>query len=266
MDLNDYWQENKRFVMGVCGGALVFLIAYLVVNSFFASDISQRRTAISRHNRDLADPMFGSNELADARTQNEELRAALTTLVGATSFEPRPEFQLDPAAGAANAQYLRILSRVRDDLMTRANRSNLRLEAGLGMPSLSPTREIEIVRYLEALDVVESVVDLALNARARRVERISVKLDPGLNSRDGIGDVERTLVRFELVGTSLSLERILVWTQRPLGQRRVLHLEDFELRPTRSKEDEVVLDLTVVIPRIDADVLAQLGNEDEVEG
>ena len=30
MDLENYWQENKNFVLSVAGGALVFLIGFLV--------------------------------------------------------------------------------------------------------------------------------------------------------------------------------------------------------------------------------------------
>ena len=31
MDLNDYWQENKRFLTIVAGGLLVFLIGEMVI-------------------------------------------------------------------------------------------------------------------------------------------------------------------------------------------------------------------------------------------
>ncbi len=262
MDLGDYWEENKRFVMGVAGGALLFLIAYLVVSSTYAGDIRAERSELARHQRDLAEPMFTASDLAEAREQNEALAAALAELVAAGDFRPRPEFVVDPAAGAANAQYLLTLSRVREELMTRANRGNLVVDSELGMPSLSPTREAEIERYLEALDVVESVVDLALAARARRVERILVKLDPGLNSRDGLGRIERTRVRFTITGNSLAVTRVLAWTQRPLTEDgRVLHVDEVEVLPSRSKVDEVRLDLTIIVPRIDVD----LGVEGEEE-
>jgi len=257
MDLNDYWQENKRFVMSVVGAAVVFLIAYLMVSAYFADDIRGRQAEISRHRRDLADAMFSATDLADAGAENEALRGAVTELVAASRFEAREEFVVDPTAGAPNAQYLRTLSRVREELLTRANRANLKVEPELGMPSLSPTRDTEIVRYLEALDVIETIVDLSIQARAQRVERMQVKLDPGLNSRDGLGDVERTRVRFSITGSSLALTRVLTWTQRPPAGGRVLHVDEAELVPSRSKEDEVTLDLTLVIPRISAEILAQ---------
>ncbi len=258
MDLNDYWQENKRFVSGVAGGAVVFLIGYMVVGSFYDSDIRSKRRSIAQRQSDLRQAMFTASDLADAQQENDDLRAAVGELVAATRFEARPEFVLDPSQGAANTQYLRALSRVREDLLTRANRSNLQLDPGLGMPALSPTRQPEIERYLEALDVVETVVDLSIDARAQRIDRILVRLDPALTSRDGLGDVERTRVTFEVTGNSLALTRLLTWTQRPPGgdAGRVLHIDSVELAPSRSKDEEVHLELTLVVARLSEGLLS----------
>jgi hypothetical protein len=255
MDLNDYWQENKRFVNGVAGGAIVFLVAHLFVSGSFDDDIRVKQGEINKRKRDLSEAMFTSSDLADARAENDVLQAAVTELREATHFVPRADFTLASDRGAPNVQYLRAVSSVRDDLLVRANRANLTLESALGMPALSPTREEEIVRYLEALDVVETVVDLAIDSRVQRVERVRVRLDPGLDSREGLGEVERTRVSFTITGTSLALSRLLIWTQRPpgTGEGRVLHVDEVELLPSSSKEDEVRLDLTLVIPRLPDD-------------
>jgi len=263
MDLNEYWQENKRFVMGAVGGAIVFLIAYLVVNSYFETDIGRKGAEIARYQRDLAEPMFTASDLENARDENVALAGAVGRLIEAADFKPRPEFALDPTKGAANTQYLRALSRVREELLTRANRANVAVEAGLGMPSLSPTREAEIVRYLETLDVIENVVSLALDARAQRIDRIQVRLDPGLSSRDGLGDVERTRVKFSFTGTSRAMTEVLARTQRPPSGGRVLHVDELELLPSRSKQDEVRLDLTLVVPRIGDAAMQAIQGEEE---
>jgi len=76
----------------------------------------------------------------------------------------------DPAGGSSANHYLRTLSRVREELTQRANRASLKLDSSLGMPELSPTVEREILRYLEALDLVETVSDLVsrLNDLSKR--------------------------------------------------------------------------------------------------
>ena len=264
MDPNDYWQENKRFVSGVGGGAVVFLVAYMIVSSFYDDDIRGKNRTIAKRQSDLKQAMFSAADLAEAKAENDELIEAVDKLIAATRFEPRAEFVLDPASGAANTQYLRALSRVREDLLTRANRANLQVDAALGMPALSPTREPEIERYLEALDLVETVVDLSIDARAQRIDRIHVKLDPALTSRDGLGDVERTRISFDITGTSLALTRLLTWTQRPHDAvgGRVLHIDSVELAPSRSKDEEVHLELTLVIARLSERVLSRDFGED----
>jgi len=249
MDLNDYWQENRRFVTTVGAGALVFLIARMVLASTYEGDINAKSRVIGQRKTDLAQPMYSPSDLADARTENEALLGAVEIVRAATDFEPRPEFQLDPTLGSSSNQYLRALGRVRDELIPRANRSNLQVDSQLGMPRLSPTRDAEIERYLEALDVIETVVALAVDARVQRVDKIQIRLDPGLNSREGLGAIERTRVVFTLTGRSLALERVLSWTQRPRSGR-VLHIDDVEMVPARSRENEVRLDLTIVIARL----------------
>lgn len=249
MDLGEYWQENKRFVLGVGIGALVFFLAFVMVRSSFEDDIHSRRREISQRRSDLELAMFDASDLADARLENEALREAVARLSESTRFASRPGFTLESGHGAPNAQYLRILARVREDLLRRANRSNLELDASLGMPSLSPTREVEIERYLEALDVVERLVDLALRASVQRVEKIRIQLDAGLRSREGLGSVERTRVSFTVTGDSLALTRILTWARRPVSGG-VLHVEGIEISPSRSKADEVRMELTLVIARL----------------
>jgi hypothetical protein len=249
MDLNDYWQENKRFVTIVVAGLVVFLIGYAVLKSQYGDDIRDNRKAINRLRTDLAKEMHTSSDLAVAQGENDELLAAVEVLHDAVHFQPRPEFLLDETLGSFPNQYLRALTRVREDLLPQANRANLTLDPGLGMPKLSPTRDAEIVRYLEALDVIETVVGMAVDAKVQRIEKITIRLDPGLSTRAGLGAVERTRVKFDVRGNSLALTRLLASTQRS-ADGRVLHLDDMEMVPSRNKTDEVRLTLTLTIARL----------------
>lgn len=261
MDLSEYWQENKRFVVGVTAGVVLFFVGHMTLASSFDGRIRSLERRIARYRADLSKPMLSAADLADAEQENDGLRAVVRELAGALDFRPREEFALDPTRGPANAQYLRVLSRVREELLQRASRAGITVEAGLGMPSLSPTREAEIQRYLEALDVIERAVDLALAARVDRVERISVKLDPGLTSRQGVGVLERTRVKLELAGESLAIERVLAWTQRPPGGGPPLAIDELELLPARGREDEVHLELTLTVPRLADEVRASFLEE-----
>jgi hypothetical protein len=123
------------------------------------------------------------------------------------------------------------------------------LEPELGMPKFSPTREEEIERYLEALDVVDAVVRLGIAAGVRRIEELQIRLDPGLSSTAGLGRIERTRIELVVAGTSLAVARFLDATQRAQEGRELAVLE-LEMAPARSKEGEVRLDLTLVVPRL----------------
>src|SRR5204863_482021 len=105
--------------------------------------------------------------LRDKLPKRPSLKERLTVsaskfTVDLSFFAPRPAFAFDPAKGSASNQYFATVSSVREELLTLAGRNNMRIAEDLGLPALSPTRESEIVRYLEALDLVDRAVRLAL--------------------------------------------------------------------------------------------------------
>lgn len=249
MDLNDYWQENKRFVTTVAIGAAVFLIAYSLLAGSYGDKIGAKQSRRVTLQGELAAALFTASDLAAARAENEALRAAVEELTPRADFQARDAFRLTGAGASAGSQYLRALTEVRETLIPRANRNNLQLDPSLGMPSFSPTKEDEIERYLQALDVVDTVANLAIDAGVRRMDKIQVRLDPGLGTRGGVGAIERTRVKFQLEGPALPLARLLVATQRP-PDGRVLMIDDVEMVSSRQKEGEARLDLTVTAARL----------------
>ncbi len=250
MDLGAYWQENKRFVVTVGTGALVFLIGFAVETSLFQGKINATQRAIQLSKNQLRELKFSATDQQEAESENVALRASVEQLIAAAHFRARPEFVPDPAAGSSANHYLRTLSRVREDLLQRANRASLKVESSLGMPELSPTVEREILRYLEALDMVENVTDLAIRARADGIDKIQVRLDPGHGSRGGVGPIERTRVQMTLSGSSLALTRILVWTQRPGPGGRVLPIDQLEMSAAKGRPGQVRLDVTFLLARV----------------
>jgi hypothetical protein len=250
MDASAYWQENKRFVVTVGAGALVFLIAFAIEGSMFEDPMAAARREIQGHKRALEQAQFSASDLATAEEENAALRQAAGTLVEVARFRPRAEFVPDPTAGPAANGYLRTFTRVKEELGQRAARVGVELDRGLGMPELSPTNEGEILRYLEALDLVESVADLAVRARVDRIDKILVRLDPALSSKMGVGAIERTKVQMTIAGPSLALTRLLSWTQRPGAGGRVFAIDKLEMGIAKGKKDEVRLDVTFVIARV----------------
>ena len=150
MDLNDFWQENKRFVLTVAGGLLAFLIGVVVINSVYGADLAVMKRRLAKAESGLSKPMFKPGDLTRAQDENDALQAALSEVTEAVDFRARPQFELGD--GKATNRYFAVVSEVREDLMARAGRAGLSVPEDLGLPQLSPSNDLQIERYLEALD------------------------------------------------------------------------------------------------------------------
>lgn len=252
MSANDWWQENKRFAVGVAGGALVFVIGSMLVDHFFTSDLEVNRNAYTRTRNKLAnEKLYTKAQLEELQRENAALMKAQTDLEHAVAFVPRELFRYDPKKGAAGNQYFQIVSSVREDLLTLAGRANLRLAEDLGLPALAPTREPDIVRYLEGFDLVDRAMRMALRAGVERADKIEIKLDPKLTSKQGVDAIERTRVSMLLSGHASPLVQFLQLSQSN-EEGGPLLLEKCTMQPPRGKTDEAALDVTFVVARLRA--------------
>jgi hypothetical protein len=251
MDLNDYWQENKRFVSTVAAGAVVFLIAYLVVGGRYEGQIGAQRGERVRLQGKLRDAHYTQADYGEAEDENDALVRAVDRLSAAVAFRPREAFHVDRSAGApsAGSQYLRAMNDVSAALIPRAKRANMQVDEGLGMPALSPTREDDIERYLEALDVIDTTLNLAIDCGVQRVDDVAVRLDPGLSTRQGVGRVERTEVRFRFEGAAAPLTELLARLQRP-PDGRPLTVQELEMVASRFKPGDASLELKLAAVRL----------------
>jgi len=245
MDLEGYWQENRRFVLAVAAGAVAFLIGWWALDAYLGSDLRRLESRRTRLNQQLADPMYGTEELDRARAQNDALREAATLLREAADFAPREAYAV-PGNANASSRYVAVVSEVREDLLQRAGRAGLVLPQELGLPTLAPTREAEIERTLEALDALERTLGLAIDAGCERVDTIRIRLDPRLVSGKPIDDLELTVVELRLVGPSPPIVRMLELLQAPRADKPLL-VQRAELAPARARRDEVRLDLELAV-------------------
>ena len=244
MDLNDYWQENKRFLLSIAAGLVVFVIGIQVVKGLFRTEAISKKGAVTRIEGDLRKPMYSNADLTAASSQNRELEAALAELRGRVEFRPREEFDASGRSLSVSNVYFATVTDVRDDLLTRCSRANLRIPDDLGLPD-AVVREQEILRYLEALDVVERTVSMAIEAEVARVDSIQITLDSALLSGKALKTFENTRIAFKLSGPSGPLVRLLALIQRPIhGQ--TLMVEEVDLRNARGKSGEAQLELTLL--------------------
>lgn len=245
MDLDGYWQENKRFVTGVAGGGAAFLVLWWLIDSNLGKDLRRMESRRVNLTRDLGEPMFGNAELERAQAENEALRAAVAALRRHTDFQSRPQFELQ-GGDAPSSRYVSAVAQVRDSLLQDAGRAGLVVPPDLGLPTLAPTREAEIARTLEALDAVEQLVRHAMAARVQRIDQIRIRLDSRLLAGKPIADLERSEIEIALSGPSGPIVRLLELCAEPVDGR-VLQVRRAEIKDARGKRNEVRLELELAV-------------------
>lgn len=243
MDLSNYWQENKRFLTIVGACVLAFFIGMMVIDAMFGAELAAKRRELGRTQNELREQRFTPADMDVAEEQNEALLAVAATLSEAVEFAGRDEFALTDDQPPPN-RYFAVVSRVREELRAAAGRAGMSIPDTLGLPALAPTKDQEIQRHLEALDVIEQALRIGIECGVERVDDIRIKLDSRLVSGRSISDLEKTLIELRLVSAPVPLTRFLVQLQDP-RHGRVLLVERAEIQPVRAKNDELRLDVVL---------------------
>ncbi|QDU69075.1 hypothetical protein [Engelhardtia mirabilis] len=247
MDFDDYWQENKGFVGQVAAGLVAFLIGLAIVSKTVGADVKRAQTSRKSQQAKLSAPAYSPADRDLAREDNEALRGAVEQLSAAVRFSGRPEFR-DPNEPTTPERYLNAVARVRGELLPAAGRANVELDPSFGLPEISPTREDELERYLDGLDLVERVLSRAIEEGVGEVRNVRIRLDPRLGSKDGAGAIERTRVQFDLRGNDLAVLRVL--EDAGSGTGRALVLDEIEMEPLRGTSDQCRAQVTYLVPRV----------------
>ena len=251
MDLNDYWQANKRFVVSVGAGVLVFFTAFLWLDSAFGSDARQAQGRLRKASNELRESRYSANELERAQEQNEALLADFEALSQSVAFEPRPAFVLQDGLGSPNNQYFLRRDELRAELAQLAGRRRVSLPEGLGLEPLKTLNRDTIERQMEALDLLDRFLRMAIEADVRQVTSVRVDLDSGFGARTGVGRVERTRVTVKLVGDSESITRAMTATQSP-PYGKPLTVQRFDLSAATGKRSEVRAEVELLAVRLHA--------------
>jgi hypothetical protein len=253
MNFDDYWQENRGFVGQVAAGLVAFLILAALIDGTVGDAVTAARRARGTERDKLSQPAFSGADLELARADHQALRSSLAQLAEAVHFAPDPQLR-EPGQPVTSERYLEAVARVRNELLPLANRANVQLlDQTFGLPELSPTREDELERTLEGLDLVARVLRLAIEERVSAVRTVRIRLDTRLGSRDGPGALERTRVQFDLHGHNRALARLV---QRAQGEfDPPLVLESLEIEGQRGSDEQVRLQAVWLAPRLSAELL-----------
>lgn len=260
MDLNEIWQEHKRFILMVVAGFLTFFVANSVIEGIFQADMSAATSGVSTNRSFLSKELYQADDREMAELENESLRSGYGKLVSAAAFRPRAEFDLAQSTATAQNTYLTAVERLSDRLIDLASQKRASLPDGLGLDTVQTLNVDLVERNLHAVDLLERAVQMALEAGVRRIRRINITLDPALKNNRGLGAIERTKIQIEADSTAEAVTEWLALAETPLvpGETGLaasvrlqpLPFQDIEMKRVSAKENEVRTSVTFVVVRV----------------
>lgn len=175
MDISEFWQENKRWVLGVAAGAVVYLVGQKVVSSTFGADglaSRARTTAVSIDKTEY----FDNDALAAARTQSKAIEAVGAQLRERVGFVPDADFQLD-GKGDPDTYFPEMARRVRRKVVLTAQESSIDF-ADQSLAWQPAVGREEIATRLLELNVLEAaamrLIDASNEVRAAEPDAFGV--------------------------------------------------------------------------------------------
>lgn len=210
--MQQFINENKQFLLTVCGGATVFLICMYFISGIYGQvddikgDIQLKQQDIERRLEKL-NPPEGSSGLRQERAKAPTLRDKIFPQTKKeTLFTPSVDFQWKKGTENAGLVFTTKRSQVYSDIKQLAQRKNFVLEpSGANRSRLGFTRsEItagEIEEYLKRLELVKLLMEHVILSGLKEVK--AMKSDVRTKSVAIPGtryEVVRLPIRLELVG------------------------------------------------------------------
>lgn len=161
--MGDFVQENKRFLVIHVAGALVFLIAWLIIGAIFESDIrnNKRRTLVAKRTASQAMPAsVNVRSIERSVADQDEL---VTKLRGAVERQPNKRFTLEGQPDP-DLWYNEVSEQIDEELVEACARRNIEIDGDLGRPGKYPSSPREFAWYLRGLEAVDQVLRLAIKA------------------------------------------------------------------------------------------------------
>jgi hypothetical protein len=249
LDLSELFEENKKFILGVAGAAVVFFIADRIVSDD-AEATTRKADAIVRDLQRESYPVAADTQKA-ARLK-KELEARLAESTKRLAYAPDEGFDVAPSARDADLQYNALFRRVREEVVDGAAAYDIDVDPTLGLPEVSPSQPDEISRYANALDVVRRVSLLAIDAGVRSIGPITVSKGSIGRFRSSESFLEELEITVRITGGMSSVGEVVEALSRPDSlvpiQSATLSLESEKRGPATGVSAELRLTALHVSP------------------
>lgn len=191
MDPHEIWQENKRWIVGILLGVVLFFIADTIIGSVYGST-SITRQAKSAASRVSSEPMFDREGLSKLQAEAETLGKLEQELIAAVAFAPRPRFDLK-GKGLFHLHFDEVSRDVRARLLAGADRVGADL-AAKDVVWPTPTTPEETQAVLHALDLLDDAM--------ARVFTVAQQVRDARPDAQGLAAIDEIRVEGEKRGSS----------------------------------------------------------------
>ena len=165
MDLNDFWQENKRWVLCCVAGLVVFFIAREIVHNTYVVPVLAEQRAERSHWKKVYAEFYDAVQLTAAKKDRARLQGTLAELREAMHHELDDRFNL-AGKGDPELHVSRVYAAVRDKVFDDVDRADIEFEEKAFTWPPETVRE-NIQRRLVGVSLVEHTVGLLLSAHKK---------------------------------------------------------------------------------------------------
>jgi hypothetical protein len=233
-DFNTFLQENKKLLMGGFVGAALFAVSYAVIDSFVWDEWrSAARDIATIRNKAAKEETYSQKNLEQATAQQQQLDESVKSLVARLQFVTRPEFQLKDGGASPANQYWDIATRFRERRLDDARSRGIFLLESAGIPDRAPTQPDDIRRTLKGLDLTDRILEFAIQAGVRSIDRITMSADasqPGGVSQSGNAERQDLYIREEVkveVEMDLSSKALSQFLEATQSAKPPLTIQEF---------------------------------------
>ncbi|MDP6849650.1 MAG: hypothetical protein QGH51_03645 [Planctomycetota bacterium] len=237
MNLDAFWQANRRFLIGVAIGLVSFLILGSILVSGPKKAAASSRRSIMTATRTLRGKHVSSQDVARARTRLEALKkqgrklAELALPIATDGF-------VIPEGQSPSKHYIEFTGARRQELISAGLLRDMEIDESLGLPAVSPSQPQIIAKVLHGFFVVDQMMRLAIDYGAESVDDIAISTRSSRPGTLRASLLDITTVELEV---SIQEERL-----RPLLQKVVAHdpplgLVRMEVLPVDKKGSRSIL-------------------------
>jgi len=175
--MGDFVQENKRFLVIQFAGAMVFLIAWLIVGALFNDDIAKNKRGTKSARRKASVALPGGVDLNAVTRSMKDQDVSLGRLRGTVERTPDVWFTLEGKSDP-DIHYNAVSDRIDEELVEQCARRNIEVDGDLGRPGKYPSTPRVFGWYLRGLEMEDQVLRLAIRAHDEVLEEGIVRIEP----------------------------------------------------------------------------------------